>query len=142
MKSKVYKIEPLVNNSFYETFVELISYLKTEYPIRNVEYIISRIYPDSISFLDYNGTTYIKERPKHLFLTINHVEPTSWTNKGGHSFCKCILDDNSKLLINYDTSTDSRICYDVDNKFLRRIKLKKISESNVQFFSMFTEHEQ
>ena len=127
MLNVVYKIEPLLENSFSKTAKELISSLLSEFKISKVEYCVgfdmdkTKVY----SSLNYSNLC----KPDYLFLTFNFMSHECWTNNGGHEFCKCLLEDQSKILINWSISTKAREIHEIDIKTLRKIKLKTIEKT-------------
>jgi hypothetical protein len=83
IRSEVYRIEALINDSFEDTIKELIQYLLPD--IKKIKY--SKMSPDSIKVggIGYNANF---TKPDYLYITFNFLSKESWTNSGGHKKLK------------------------------------------------------
>lgn len=126
MYKKVYKINAL-NNSFSLMLNELIIHLRSEHDIDNIVFSNSSnsFLPDNLQI--GNPPYEPWHKPEYIFITLNFCEEKSWTNDGGHSYCECYLKDKSKILINWDTSSDSKKIEKFSIKFIRKLKLDKLN---------------
>lgn len=129
---KTYKISPFINDSFEETFNFIIKSL--------FGYNVKNISPDAVSEYDsYDSLKWFK--PKYIYLTVNYMNKTSWTNYGGFYYCE-LLKKDTKILINWSVNPPNEDYELLDIKVLRKIKLNKISKSNLKCdvkFPIFTE---
>ena len=127
MNQKIYKIEPLLYNSFEKTLKELIKFVLSDFEVENITYNLS-FNPDLVKVGERSFTTKF-QKPEYIYATFNFCSEFGWTNSGGHEFCKCILKDKSKILINWSIGTDSKKIEKLDIKFMRMLKLKKFENS-------------
>mgnify|MGYP001766530921 CR=1 FL=1 len=121
MKKEVYKIQSFINNSFEETLKEFVIYIKQKYDIEDVISTTSRISPDSCMVGSGQSPFH---KPENIFVTLTFM--SGWTNSGGFEFCTCKLQDNTNIYIRWDTSGKEDKEFDI--KFIRKMKLQKLSE--------------
>ena len=128
--TNVYKIEAFLNDSFEQTLKELTESVLSEFDVDSISYRKSSFGPDDVKLGDINpyNMSVKYHKPEYIYATFNLCSEKGWTNHGGHEFCRCILKDKSKILVNWDTSSDSKKFEKLDIKFLRKIKLKKIEQ--------------
>ena len=131
MHRKVYRVEKFADDSFEMSLRILIDYVLYNFTILDVEKIIykdSTLSPDNVQIGDLKSMS----KPKYIYATFNYLPGGSWTNIGGHEFCTVELKDGSKVLINWDISSNHETIIELDIKFARKLKLKKLNEkSNV-----------
>lgn len=123
---KIYKIEE-TNNSFANTISQLLEYLKSEYNIVDISYR-ARVEPDHLKVGNPPYDPWHKAQ--YLFVTLNFLEDSSWTNSGGYEYCECKLTDNLKISVRWDTSC--KYTSEIQNfsrKTIRKIKLNKLTKN-------------
>jgi len=107
-------------------FEALIVYLKSQYEIE----VIKKDANFSADGLRIGHPPYEPwHKPEFLYVTLNFCGEKSWTNQGGYKYCECQLTDKSKILINWDHSTNKNYeNYEkFDIKIIRKLKLKKLN---------------
>lgn len=123
MYKKVYKISPC-NGSFDSMLKEIIKYLYSEYKVKKIKFSDSSLLADGVQI--GNPPCEPWHKPEFLFVTLNFCEEKNWTNDGGHPFCECYLKDKSKILINWNTGSNSKKIDEFSTRFIRKLKLKKL----------------
>lgn len=122
---EVYRVKPIINDSFTSTIKELIEY-KTYNERKYIKYHIDVINPDSVQLGQDLSSL---KRPEFIYITFNYMNESEWTNHGGYEFCTCSMLDGTKLLVNWDTNTSSKRIRRFEKQFIRRLKLMKIKNS-------------
>lgn len=128
IKSKLYKLYPLINNSFEKTLNVFVFYISQKYDIKETEYHNS-CSPDKTT-VGYNLSN--MKPPEYITVTVNFMSNNSWTNKGGVQFCTLKINSKNKEEISIRWNTYfkvSELSYtSLDNNFFRKIKLEKLKE--------------
>ena len=124
MYRKVYKITPIIDNSFDKTSKVLVDFVLSKFLVESTTYKNS-LNPDDVQV---GGDLSNMRKPEYIYLTFNYLA-NGWTNWGGHQYCQCKLKDGSKILINWDISSkdDSE---DINSQLLsisRKMKLEKLN---------------
>ncbi len=123
MKNKVYRVG-IVNNSFDSIFKELVRYVYDEYDAIEITYPKTSLTPD---FIQVGNPPYEPfHKPEYLFVHLSFIGVHSWGNRG-YEYCTIRLKDMSKIKIDWDTNVE-RVFEDIDLKFIRRNKLKKLEK--------------
>lgn len=120
---KTYKISPFINNSFEETINFLVKSL-LGYEIKNAK----KTSPDGVMVSDKTNKTLDWKKPEHIYLTINYMSKTGWTNYGGAYYCE-LLEKDTKIIINWAVDNQKYNKYELINiKTIRKLKLKEVEK--------------
>lgn len=128
MHREVYKISPIINNSFDKTSKVLVDFILSDFDVEEISYAKSLL-PDGAQIGSILSDMH---KPEYIYITFNYLSETSWTNYGGHQYCECILKNKSKILINWDISSSDHYNIDIDSKLpsiSRKMKLKKLNNA-------------
>jgi hypothetical protein len=125
MHTIVYKIPPLINNSFEETLKQFVNYKKQEYNVEKIIFTESKISPDKCQIGD--GISAFR-KPHCIFISLTFMSEKGWTNKGGHEYCTFKLKDKSNIYIGWNLSSEFKDYLELDIKFIRKIKLQNLAK--------------
>jgi len=128
--SKLYKIFPLINNSFEDTLNILTWYVSRNYNIKTTT-SHKLLSPDKTTIgnrYDMSNT----RKPEYISVRVNFYTNHSWTNSGGIEFCEMKTTDKITISIRWETINNdkySSLNYtELDNRFYRKIKLIKLKQ--------------
>ena len=127
--SKIYKLQPYINNSFDETLNVFIDFIISEFEVTESNFSNSIII-DNTKIGDLYS---VMKKPNYIYITICFCTNGSWSNSGGLEYCNFNTESNMKIYVRWDTSkrigvfNKNKECEEINNNFFRKIKLEKLN---------------
>ena len=122
LTSKYYKITPK-NNSYVQALDLLINFIRSVYDVEEIIYNSGIMSPDGCFYLDLQLI-----KPESVYITLNFMSNSTWTNVGGNKYCTLQLVDKSQIEIRWSTVNNLYIKYETfDDIKIRKLKLEKLS---------------
>lgn len=128
--SNLYKIYPLINNSFEETLKVLIWYICRNYDIKETIYHTS-LSPDKTTIGSRYNLSNLK-KPEFISVRVNYCTNHSWSNAGGIEYCTIKTKDDVRISVRWESINNDAYkefnYTELDNKFYRKVKLIKLNQ--------------
>lgn len=128
--SKLYKLQPYINDSFDETLKVFTDFIMSEFEVTESNFKNS-IKIDSTKVGNLYSTM---KKPDHIYITIIFCTNGSWSNSGGLEYCNFNTESNMKIYVRWDTNKrkilfdNGKECEEINNNFFRKIKLEKLNK--------------